>query len=115
MICGHCRERDVTREHVLKCSGVDDIDSTTLTSTQQKYLSDLLGHFNLVLPEGQTPDTIERREGKLILDGLIGARRLQAMGKNFTLPDGVLVSPKPSKKRSERRPTKKDKAKGNSE
>lgn len=109
MICGHCKERDVTIDHIKKCSGVEGIDSTTLTPDQQTYLSDLLKFFNLVLPEGKTPDTIERREGKLILDGLIGARRLKAMGKEFTLPDGVLISPRPSP-RGERRPSRKRRA-----
>lgn len=104
MICGHCKDRDVTIEHIKKCSGVKDIESTTLTPGQQAYLRDLLKHFNLVLPEGQAIDKIERRNGKLILDGLLGARRLQAMGREFELPDGVLISPHP-KPRRERRPS----------
>jgi len=102
MICGKCQERDVTINHVEKCYGVD---SSGLTPEQQTYLRDLLSLFNLVLPGELTPETINRHEGKAILDGLIGARRLRAMGHDYRLPDGVLVSPKPKPRRSgERRP-----------
>lgn len=105
MICGHCKERDQTLEHIRKCSGAKFEDDNHLSEDQQTYLRDLLKLFNLVLPGELTPETIGRREGKAILDGLIGARRLQAMGQDYELPDGVLVSPKPRAKRSgERRP-----------
>jgi hypothetical protein len=102
MRCGNCKKDHDTVAEVRKCYGVD---SSGLTPEQQTYLHDLLKLFNLVLPGELTPETIDRRAGKAILDGLVGARRLRTMGHDYKLPDGVLVSPKPKPRRSgERRP-----------
>lgn len=77
----------------------------TISPGTQRYLSDLLEHFSLVLAGGQTVETIDYRAGKKILAGLIDARRLQATSKPFTMPDGVLHDPTASKRSGERGPT----------
>jgi hypothetical protein len=95
MKCGHCKQRDVTVEHVQKCSGENSQTQSGMTKKQALYLSDLLSHFGLVLSGGLTPETINYHNGKRILDGLIDARRLQAVSKPYTMPDGVMISAVP--------------------
>jgi hypothetical protein len=63
-----------------------------LSDTQRRYLRDLLAQFNLVLSGDLTVDTISYHDGKKILEGMIAARRLNATGRPYTFPDGVLVS-----------------------
>jgi hypothetical protein len=74
----------------------EDVDSQTehMRPGAQKFLSDLLRQFGLVLTNDMTPETIPWQDGKKILAGLIDARRLKASSKPYSLPDGVLHDPR---------------------
>lgn len=121
--CGHCKERHDTIAEGRECAAKNQrktIDgkvsnkylhdaleeqSSELTVSSQKYLRDLIAQFGLVLIGGQTVETIDYRAGKKILSGLIDARRLKAMGKPYSLPDGVLHDPTVKTHTGERGPT----------
>lgn len=128
--CGHCKERHDTVAEARECAAkrqkfkskydelrvpeskfleaaLNEEQVYTLTPATQKYLSDLLNHFNLMLVDDQTVETINYRVGKKILNGLIDARRLQATSKPYTLPysDGVMQDPTASNRSGERGPT----------
>jgi hypothetical protein len=78
-----------------------------MSPKQQAYLGDMLGQFYLELTDGLTIKTISYEAGKKILDGLIDARRLKMMGRNYTLPAGVSLVAHPGRgKPRERTPTR---------
>jgi hypothetical protein len=109
--CGHCGNKHDTVSEAMQCfeskkqakgdnsppaPAKKDADAQpeTMRDAAQKFLSDLLRQFGLVLTNDMTPETIPWQDGKKILHGLIDARRLKATGKPYSLPDGVLHDPK---------------------
>jgi hypothetical protein len=125
--CGHCGEKHDTVKEAQQCfenkkrkKGDDtpptpdfikkevDEQAEHMRPGAQKFLSDLLRQFGLVLTGGMTPETIPWQDGKKILHALIDARRLKATGKPYSLPDSVLHDPKArTSPASVRRPTEK--------
>jgi hypothetical protein len=117
--CGHCGEKHDKAEEALKCAAskygkkkeqhhpVRALDAATpdfiekalelqtehMRPGAQKFLSDLLRQFGLVLTNDMTTETIPWQDGKKILHGLIDARRLKSSSKPYSLPDGVLHDP----------------------
>jgi hypothetical protein len=101
--CGHCTKYHETVAEVKECSGSHS--TSTLSAKQVKYLSDLLDHFGIELING-TPDTVSFQTGQPIISKLVEARRNQATGQPFELPNSTrhLAHPNRGKPR-ERRPT----------
>jgi hypothetical protein len=71
-----------------------DEQPEAMRPSAQKFLSDLLRQFGLVLANNMTPETIPWEDGKKVLHSLIDARRLKSSGKPFAYPDGVLQDPR---------------------
>lgn len=115
--CGHCGNKHDTVSEAMNCFetkrkanagdrppkpkflkfDVDDqVDAQPgpMRPFAQKFLSDLLRQFGLVLAGGMTPETIPWEDGKKILHSLIDARRLKASGRTYTLPAGIGFDPK---------------------
>ena len=111
--CGHCGEKHNSVKEAQQCfenkrqaKGDDspktpdflkqevDAQPEYMRDGAQKFLSDLLRQFGLVLANDMTPETIPWQDGKKILHGLIDARRLKSSSKPYSLPDGVLHDPK---------------------
>lgn len=111
--CGHCGEKHNSVKEAQQCfenkrqaKGDDspptpdfikqevDAQPEHMRDGAQKFLSDLLRQFGLVLTNDMTPETIPWQDGKKILHGLIDARRLKSSSKPYSLPDGVLHDPR---------------------
>jgi hypothetical protein len=115
MKCWHCKGEHDTVSQVRSCAGKKGGNTPTgatdtyefLSMGQQKYLGDLLRQLHLELAGGATLETVSYEAGSIILKSLIDVRRSKAVGKPWTLPDGVIPLANPPSARATRRPTQK--------
>src|SRR6266702_1273616 len=104
--CGRCRDYHESIADVRKCCKGGDVTSTKgtlpaakrLTEAQVGYARKLLGQLNAVYT-GQRPieDLGRSTDGRDLVDGLVAARKAQAYGRPYRLPENVAQSATPAR------------------